>query len=579
VKHGTAKLNRLNLQAPRLHELLPWSWGKPDTQAVTTKKSIGVLDREAEMVRKAHLFAVGLGLLTVTGGGDALAQKPGGILKVHIWDSPPNLSVLDGVNPLAQRTMMGVFNNLVMFDQHVKQSNPQAIVPDLATGWSWNEDGTALTFTLRQGVKWHDGKAFNARDVLCTWDLLLEKSSDKLRVNIRKSAYKNLEQVTANTDHEVTFHLKRPQPAFLTLLADGRSPIYPCHVPSAQMRQHPIGTGPFKFVEFKPNESIKVAKNPDYWKPGRPYLDGIEYTVIRTMATAVLAFVSGRVDMTWEYSLTVPLLKDVKSQMPQAICELTPNGGINTHLLVNRDKPPFNNLDLRRAMALSLDRKAFIDILGEGQGDIGGVLQPAPEGLWGMPHELLKELPGYDPDVQKNRTQARLIMEKLGYGPDKRLQIKVSTRDLPPFREPAVILIDQLKEVYFDGELENVDTTAYYPKIQRKDFTVGLNLQTSGPDPDPILDTLYGCDGSVNWDAYCNPEVDKLIERQSAEADEARRRQILWAIERKLAEDAARPIIFYPRFASCWHPHVNGLTIMVDSIFNANRLEDVWIDK
>jgi peptide/nickel transport system substrate-binding protein len=141
-----------------------------------------------------------------------------------------------------------------------------------------------------------------------------------------------------------------------------------------------------------------------------------------------------------------------------------------------------------------------------------------------------------------------------------------------------VILIDPLKEVYFDGEFETVDTTAYYPKIQRKDFTVGLNLQTSGPDPDPILDALYGCGGSVNWDAYCNPEVDKLIAQQSAEANEASRKQILWAIERKLAEDAARPIIFYPHFASCWHPRVNGLNIMVDSIFNANRLEGVWLD-
>ena len=151
------------------------------------------------------------------------------------------------------------------------------------------------------------------------------------------------------------------------------------------------------------------------------------------MSTAILAFVSGKVDVMWEYSLTVPLLKDVKRQMPQAVCELTPNGGINTHVLINRDKPPFNNLDLRHAMALALDRKTFIDIFGEGQGEIGGVLQPPPEGLWGMPPDLLKELPGYDPDVVKNRVQARQIMAKLGYGPDNRLKINVSTRDLPPF--------------------------------------------------------------------------------------------------------------------------------------------------
>ena len=95
-----------------------------------------------------------------------------------------------------------------------------------------------------------------------------------MRGNPRKEWYGNLEKVTANGDYEATFHLKRPQPAFITLLASGYSPIYPCHVSPAQMRQHPIGTGPFKFVEYKPNERIKVARNPDYWKKGRPYLDG-----------------------------------------------------------------------------------------------------------------------------------------------------------------------------------------------------------------------------------------------------------------------------------------------------------------
>jgi peptide/nickel transport system substrate-binding protein len=192
------------------------------------------------------------------------------------------------------------------------------------------------------------------------------------------------------------------------------------------------------------------------------------------------ARISGKFDMTFPNDLTVPLQKNIESQMSDAICEMTPQGGQNRNLLVNRDKPPFDSPDLRRAMALSFDRKAFIDILSEGQGEIGGVLQPAPGGLWGMPPELLKELPGYDPDVQKNRTQARQIMQKLGYGPDNRLKVKVTTRDLPLFRDSAVILIDQLKEVYFDGELETIDTTAWFPKIRRLDFTVGFNLQGSG---------------------------------------------------------------------------------------------------
>jgi peptide/nickel transport system substrate-binding protein len=88
--------------------------------------------------------------------------------------------------------------------------------------------------------------------------------------------------------------LQRPQPAILALIASGYTPIYPCHVLARDMRQHPIGTGPFKFAEFKPNEGIKLVRNPDYWKPGRPYLDGIEYTIIPNRSTAILAFIAGK---------------------------------------------------------------------------------------------------------------------------------------------------------------------------------------------------------------------------------------------------------------------------------------------
>src|SRR5712671_5687180 len=370
-------------------------------------------------------YAASVLLVGISAGDAVFAQKPGGILRMYSPDSPASMSIHEEITVYAEGPMMGVFNNLVMFDQHVKQNSLDSILPDLATGWSWNEDGTELTLPLREGIKWHDGEPFTAQDVVCTWDLLIGKSSDKLRVNPRKSWFANIDRVVANGDYEVTFHLKRAQPAFLTFLASGYSPVYPCHVPAREMRSHPIGTGPFKFVEFKPNESIKVTRNLDYWKKERPYLDGIEYTNIRNLSTAVLALVSGKFDMAFPYSLTVPLLKDVKSQMPQANCRMGPVG-LNRALIVNRDKPPFDSPDLRRAMALSLDRRAFIDILTEGEGDIGGVIQPPPAGLWGMPADLLQALPGYDPDVQKNRTDARQIMQRLGYGSSNRLGIKVT---------------------------------------------------------------------------------------------------------------------------------------------------------
>src|ERR1700741_926311 len=252
----------------------------------------------------------------------AFAQKQGGILKMYDPDSPASMAIHEEATIVSDRPMMGVFNNLVMFDQHVKQNSLESIVPDLATGWSWNEDGTELTLPLHQGVAWHDGKPFTAKDVQCTWDMLTGKSSEKLRVNPRKSWYRNLERITMTGDYEVTFHLNRPQPAFLALLASGYSPVYPCHVSPRDMRQHPIGTGPFKFVEFKPNERIKLIRNPDYWKPGRPYGDGSEYTIIPNRSTAILAFIAGKFDLPFPYEVTVPLLKDIQTQAPQATCEI-----------------------------------------------------------------------------------------------------------------------------------------------------------------------------------------------------------------------------------------------------------------
>ena len=531
------------------------------------------------MKRKLRACAAMAGLLTALPAADpALAQKSGGVLKLYSPDSPASMSIHEEATVFAEGPMMGVFNNLVIYDQHVPQNSLQSIVPDLATGWSWSGEGTELTLPLREGVTWHDGKPFTAKDVVCTFELLTGMSSESFRVNPRKSWYGNLERVTTSGDYEVTFHLKRPQPAFLTSLASGFSPIYPCHLSPRDMRQHPIGTGPFKFVGFKPNEYIKVTRNPAYWKKGRPYLDGIEYTIIKNLSTAVLAFVSGKFDMTFPYSLTVPLLKDAKNQLPQALCEMGPVG-LNRNLIVNRDKPPFDNPDLRRAMALSLDRQAFIDILTEGQGDIGGVMQPPPAGLWGMLPDVLHTLPGYGADIRQNRAEARQIMQKLGYGADNRLKIKVSVRDLPYLRDPAVILADQLKEVYIDGQLETIDTTNWFPKVMRKDYIVGLNGAGSGPDPDQNLRLLYGCGGELNYNGYCNPEVDNLIDRQSAEVDQEKRKQLVWEIERRLAEDGARPIIFYDRRATCWQPRVKGLTLMVNSLFNGWRMEDVWMDQ
>ena len=196
-----------------------------------------------------------------------------------------------------------------------------------------------------------------------------------------------------------------------------------------------------------------------------------------------------------------------------------------------------------------------------------------------MPPEVLHSLPV---TVQTLRATVlkRGIMERLGYAPGKRLAVKVRTRDVPGYRDAAVIAISQLREIYIDGELEVIDTANWFPRVIRKDYTVGVTVSEGGVDePDQKFYETYvrGADG--NSTGYCNDETDRLIDRQSVEAAPERRRKLVWEVERRLAEDASRPILLYSRFATCMQPQLKSLTTMTYSRFNGWLMEDVWLDK
>ena len=509
----------------------------------------------------------------------ALAQKNGGILKAYHRGTPPSGSIHEEATNSTVAPYMGVYNNLIMYDQAIAIESLDTIVPDLATKWAWNDDNTKLTFTLRKGVKFHDGKPFSAKDVVCTWNLVQGRGKAKLRKNPRKAWYKNLDKVTADNDYQATFHLKRKQPAFVALLASGYSPVYPCHVPPKKMRTHPIGTGPFKFVSLKQNEHVKFRKNENYWKKGKPHLDGVDWTIIKSRSTRVLAFIAGKFDFTFNVDVTIPLLKDVKAQAPHAVCDLVTTN-VSTNLIVNQAKPPFDNAKIRKAMVFSIDRQAFIDILGHGQTVQGGAMMPPPEGVWGMPPEFLKTVAGYDPDVAGNRAKARKIMEGLGYGSNNRLEVKVSTRNIAVYRDAAVILIDHMKEIYIDATLDTVETSNWHAKVARKDYMVGLNLTGIGvDDPDANFYENYSCGSQRNYTGYCKPEMEALFKKQSMMEDQEARKKLVWEIDKKLQEDAARPMIFHGKAAQCKQPYVKGFVTHVNSLYNNWRMEDVWMDK
>lgn len=511
----------------------------------------------------------------------AFAQQPksGGTLRIYQRDSLASASIHEEATFSVVVPYMSVFNNLAIFKQDVPQNTPASIVPDLALSWSWSADNLALTFKLRDGVKWHDGKPFTAADVKCTMDLLQDKAPEKFLRNPRKTWYENVRDVVTNGPLEVTFKLGHPQPSLLSLLASGYSPIYPCHVTPAQMRKHPIGTGPFKFVEYTPNERIRLVKNPDYWKPGRPYLDAIELPIMGNRSAAMLAFTTGKLDMTFPTEITVAVMPGIKQQRPNSVCSFgTTNLDVN--LIVNSTKPPFDNPAIRRAMALAIDRGDFIEDLYEGKAQMGGSLLPPPAGIWGMPTEMLRTATGYGADVEKNRTEARAIMEKLGYGPTNTLKVKVSTRNVSSYRDAAVILIDQLKQIYIDGEFDLVESAAWFPKVARGEYAVGMNVTANAvDDPDQTFFENYTCHSERNYSHYCNPDLEKLFVEQSSEPNLEKRRKLVWEIDHRIQDDVARPVILHFPGGTCWAPELHGYTPMVNSIVNGYRFEDLWLDR
>src|SRR4030081_975448 len=319
-------------------------------------------------------------VIALSAATPAAAQKKGGTLRLYHNDNPPSTSLLEESTIASVTPFAAVFNNLVVFDPFKVHESIETVIPELAESWSWDATNTRLTFKLRQGVTWHDGKPFTAKDVQCTWRMLIGKIDvQDFHRNPRRIWYTKLQDVTINGDYEATFELSEPQPSLPVLLASAFSAVYPCHVSQQVMRTKPIGTGPFKFVEFKRGESIRLVRNLDYWKKDRPYLDEITFRMIDSRATRMLAFAPGEYDITFPSDVSVPLMKDMKARAPKAICE-TITTGTQVNLMVNRVNPPFDNPDIRRAMSLAIDRKAFNAILMEGQGLMGGAMLPKPVG-------------------------------------------------------------------------------------------------------------------------------------------------------------------------------------------------------
>jgi peptide/nickel transport system substrate-binding protein len=260
--------------------------------------------------------ALGAALALILVSGTAEAQKRGGILRIPNLDSPASMSILEEATVVSEGPMMPVFNNLVLFDQHVAQNSLQSIAPLAGPGTTTRRSSNSSCGRASSGTT---ASPFTAADVKCTWELPLGKAAEKLRVNPRKSRYRNPDSVTPDGDYEAVFQLKRPEPSFIALQASGWSPGLSLPCATGADAPAPGRHRPFKFVEFKPNESIKVARNPDLLEAGLPYLEGIEYTVIRNTSTAVLTLAAAKLDRTRPGIVPIALMREVKGQAVRRI--------------------------------------------------------------------------------------------------------------------------------------------------------------------------------------------------------------------------------------------------------------------
>jgi peptide/nickel transport system substrate-binding protein len=506
--------------------------------------------------------------------------KPGGILRMVLReDLPQGFSVHETATNSVTWPSMPCYNNLVVYDQTKRLGRMDTIVPELAEKWSWQDNYRNLVFFLRKDVKWHDGQPFTSKDVKFTFDTVREAADApaKLRINPRKEWYANVDAVEAPDPHTVVFRLKRPQPSLVAMLASGYSPVIPAHVAVSEHRARCIGTGPFKFKEWKRGQTVDLVRNPDYFVKGRPYLDGVRYTVIVERGTRVAALQANQIDVAYPGETTLSIAEQLKGAVPSMVFTETASN-VSENLLLNTKKPPFDNVKVRRALSFAIDRRAYTQTVHRGAAVIGASLAPKPWGVWGLVDKDLNQLPGYG-GAAEGRATARKLLAEAGFGPGNPLKVEIVTRAIAIYLDFSGFVVSDLKQVGVEATLKQIETAQWHPMVTRREFHIGANLTGLGvDDPDANFYENYACGSSRNYGDYCNEEVSKLIEQQSQETDQKKRLALVWQIQKKLEEDAARPTMGWRTDRFAHYPYVKNL-IPNQVTYNCCRLQEVWLDK
>jgi peptide/nickel transport system substrate-binding protein len=283
------------------------------------------------------------------------------------------------------------------------------------------------------------------------------------------------------------------------------------------------------------------------------------------------------VDVAFPGETSKTISEQLKKAVPQLV--VTPiSENVNNNIIMNIKKPPFDNLNVRLAVSRAIDRRALVQAVYQGGGVVGAAMAPKPWAFWGLGEKELASLPGYGKTAEE-KAAAKKIMADLGYSPEKPLRVEMVTRALQIYVDMASFVINELKQVGIEATLKQIETAQWHAMAVRGEYQIGANLTGLGADdPDGNFYENYACGSPRNYTHYCNEQVQKMFDQQSQETDLKKRATLVNAIQKKLEEDAARPILYWRVDYFTHWPHVKGL-IPQNSVYNYGRMQEVWRDK
>jgi peptide/nickel transport system substrate-binding protein len=460
----------------------------------------------------------------------APAAKQGGTLVVAAGTDPGALNPAISTSGALHFVAGSLYNGLVALDKDFKP------MPDLADSWTVSDDGKTYTFKLHPGVKWHDGKPFTSADVKFTFEQLLLKFHARTKTGLEPV----LDGIDTPDDLTVVFRFKTPYSPLLQQLNVIEAPILPKHLYEGSDPQNnpanlkPVGTGPFKFVEYKKGQQVTMERNPDYFKPGLPRFDKLIFSIIPETATVMAAFERGEVDY-----VSVPGAEVERvSKLPGITVGRSPAGAggsfcIQT-VIPNLERKPLDKLEVRQALNLAIDRERMVKqvLFGQGRAARG----PLATTLWAFDPSLPAF--AYDP------ANANQLLDAAGLpkGADG-TRFKLTAVFPNTVAKMAEVLKENLAQVGVNLDLRIVDfNEANQTVFVKRDFDLGYASYCNGPDPEIGVRRAFDSTNIKpvlfsNGAAYRNPKADELFSRGVAEVDREKRKAIYAELQKLLVGD------------------------------------------